>query len=180
MGVEPTRDRLTAPPGFEVRSPHRERDSSVWLLRPRRWRKELDARGVDAPHVLAADCKPVPIEELEDLDGDLAAIVQAIAELRRGESAVRSARGDIDGDLGHLLHHWAQEEVILGNLLCIAATRRHAHQAPYEGFIDAHGIGDIAYARRTVGFTGKARSDQGPNSLFLLGEFHLVAWPTYP
>src|SRR5215475_14499021 len=29
MGVEPTRDRLTAPPGFEVRSPHRERDSSV-------------------------------------------------------------------------------------------------------------------------------------------------------
>ena len=28
MGVEPTRDRLAAPPGFEVRTPHRGRFSS--------------------------------------------------------------------------------------------------------------------------------------------------------
>jgi hypothetical protein len=29
MGVEPTKDRLAAPPGFEVRTPHRGRFSSL-------------------------------------------------------------------------------------------------------------------------------------------------------
>ena len=29
VGVEPTKDRLTAPPGFEVRTPHRGRFSSM-------------------------------------------------------------------------------------------------------------------------------------------------------
>ena len=29
MGVEPTKDRLTAPPGFEVRTPHQGRFSSI-------------------------------------------------------------------------------------------------------------------------------------------------------
>src|SRR6185503_16284096 len=70
MGVEPTRDRLTAPPGFEVRSPHRERDSSVdWLRRLRR--EEFDARGIDAAQVLATDRKPVPVEKLQNLDRHL-------------------------------------------------------------------------------------------------------------
>ena len=32
VGVEPTKDRLAAPPGFEVRTPHRGRFSSMFVL----------------------------------------------------------------------------------------------------------------------------------------------------
>ena len=58
MGVEPTWDRLTAPPGFEVRSLHRERDSSVDVFR-QFGRKQLDARRIDPPQVLATNGEPV-------------------------------------------------------------------------------------------------------------------------
>src|SRR5581483_5725915 len=96
MGVEPTRDRLTAPPGFEVRSPHRERDSSVFLpVRPV-GREELDTRRIDAPQILAADREAVAIEELENLYGHLAAVVQTVAEIGRREFALRRLRGEID------------------------------------------------------------------------------------
>ena len=87
MGVEPTWDRLTAPPGFEVRSLHRERDSSILLLRFRR--KEFDARRVDTAKILPTDCKSVPIKEFQNLDSHLAAILQAIAEFRGCEFASR-------------------------------------------------------------------------------------------
>src|SRR5262245_50885395 len=100
MGVEPTSDRLTAPPGFEVRSPHRERDSSIDLLR-RLGRKELDARRIDASQVLPADGEAVPIKEFQDLDSYLTAVVQAIAKIRRREPAVGGAGSNLHGNLRH-------------------------------------------------------------------------------
>src|SRR5262245_52632137 len=118
MGVEPTRDRLTAPPGFEVRSPHRERDSSVVQLR-RIGRKQGDARRVDAAQVLAADGETVPVEELQDLDGDFAPVVEPVAELGGTEPALRRLGGQVDGDLGHLLHHGAEEVVVVRDLIDI-------------------------------------------------------------
>src|SRR5262245_9897959 len=149
MGVEPTRDRLTAPPGFEVRSPHRERDSSVDLLRRLR-RKELDARRIYASQVLAADGEAVPIKEFQDLDRYLAAVVQAVAEVRRRKPAVRRARSNLHGNFGHALHDRSQEKMVVGDLLNVATTRGHAHQATDENFIEAHGVGDIAHAWRPI------------------------------
>src|SRR5258707_13988913 len=85
-GVEPTRDRLAAPPGFEVRTPHRRRFSprkrliaTLHLgLRP----EEVEPVLVGPAQIVAAQRHAVTIEELEDLDCDLAAILDLIAELR--------------------------------------------------------------------------------------------------
>src|SRR5262245_20027395 len=161
MGVEPTRDRLTAPPGFEVWSPHRERDSSVDLLRRLR-RKELDTRGINSSQVLTADGEPVPIEKFQNLNRYLAAVVQTIPEIRRREPAVGGARSNLHGDLGHALHHRSQEKVVVGDLLEIAPTGGHPHQAADESLIEAHAIGDIAHAWRPIWFVSQLWADERP------------------
>ena len=54
MGVEPTRDRLTAPPGFEVRTPHRGRFSSKLRLAQSfdfNRTKKVEPVLVDPPHI---------------------------------------------------------------------------------------------------------------------------------
>jgi hypothetical protein len=122
----------------------------------------------------------VPIEEFQDLDRHLAAVVKTVAELGRRKPAFGGMRGDIDGDLRHLLHHRTQKEMVLRNFLDVATTRRHAHEAPHKGFIDVHGIGDIAHPWWPIGFTGEARVDQRPDPLLLLREFHLVARAAHP
>src|SRR5215470_9471122 len=173
MGVEPTRDRLTAPPGFEVRSPHRERDSSMGLRHF--GRKELDTRRIDASQVLPADGETVPIKEFQDLDRYFTAIVQAIAEICRRERAVGRARSNLHGNLGHALHDGSQEKMVVGDLLEVAPTRGHAHQATDESFIDAHAIADIADARRPIWLASQLWADERPDALLLVGKFHVMA-----
>ena len=68
---------------------------------------------------------------------------------------VGDARRDVDGDLRHRLHDRAQEEMIVRDLLDVAAPRRHAHQAAHERLVDAHGLGDVAHARRAVGLAAQ-------------------------
>ena len=46
--------------------------------------------------------------------------------------------------------------MVVRDLLHVAAPRRHAHQPAHEGFIDAHGLGDVAHARRPVGLAAPA------------------------
>src|SRR5215472_11397707 len=86
MGVEPTKDRLAAPPGFEVRTPHRGRFSSlIRCARPwrvRRCAEQIEPMLVHAAQIAAAQRDAVAIEEFQDLDRDLAAVVDLVAELR--------------------------------------------------------------------------------------------------
>ena len=102
MGVEPTKNRLTALSGFEGQPPHRERFPSVVDNSPERGRCHLSAaapRGTEllellrhrAAQVAAADGDAVAVEELQDQDRHLAAVVELVAELGGGEVVGRSA-----------------------------------------------------------------------------------------
>jgi hypothetical protein len=44
---------------------------------------------VDAAKVAAAQCYAMAIEEFQNLDGNLSAVIDAVAKLRRGELAIR-------------------------------------------------------------------------------------------
>ena len=80
MGVEPTKDLLAALPGFEVRTPHRGRFSSNrWRLARRRTTKQIEPLRVDAAQISAACGQPVAIKEFENLDRNLAAVVEPVA-----------------------------------------------------------------------------------------------------
>ena len=94
MGVEPTRDRLTAPTGFEVRPPHRGRFSSL-LTAPGALRLEqVETARIEAARVATPDRDAVAIEKLKYLDRDLASNdlsvgLEPVAKGARDEPAVR-------------------------------------------------------------------------------------------
>jgi hypothetical protein len=120
------------------------------------------------------------IEELKDLDGDLAAVVKAVTELRRRKPAIRSMSGDVDGDFRHGLHHRSQEEMIVRDFIGITASCRHAQQAAHKGLIDVHGSGDVTHAWRPEGLDGEPGPGQSPDFLLLLGELDLMVRPPHP
>ena len=78
----------------------------------------------------------VAVEEFEDLDRDLAAVVEPVAELRRGELAVRRRAPRVDGDLHHLGHGAAQEEMIVRDLVDLAHAAEQLQQPPHVGLPD--------------------------------------------
>ena len=72
MGVEPTKDRLAAPPGFEVRTPHRGRFSSSFATiasRTDRPPEQIEAMLVDAAPIAAAQRHAMTIEHAKDRAG---------------------------------------------------------------------------------------------------------------
>src|SRR6202034_4208236 len=103
VGVEPTKDRLAAFPGFEVRTPHQGRFPSInrrWLVV--RSAKQIAPVFVDAAKISAPQRHAMAIEEFQDLDRNLAAVVELVAELGGTELAVRCLCRKIGGDVGHL------------------------------------------------------------------------------
>ena len=98
MGVEPTRDRLTAPTGFEVRPPHRERFSSGVILDGLGPPEQVEPIRADLPQIAAANGDAMPVEELQHLDRDLAAAVDLVAEGGGAKAAVGIGRGQLAGD----------------------------------------------------------------------------------
>src|SRR5262245_7492808 len=106
MGVEPTKDRLAAPPGFEVRTSHRGRFPpliSCSGTRGVRGRTEqVQPMLVHAAKITAAQCDAVAIEEFQNLDRNLAAVIYLVAELGGGKLALDPGRSQPCGDLHHL------------------------------------------------------------------------------
>src|SRR5262249_26896661 len=92
MGVEPTKDRLAAPPRFEVRTPHRGRFSSLircgWRGRVRGGAEQVEPVVVQAAQIAAAQCVSLSGGEFPGLDRHLAAIIELVAELSGGEHAM--------------------------------------------------------------------------------------------
>src|ERR1700677_4430463 len=88
VGVEPTRDRLAAPHGFEVRAPHRGRFSSTLVAGLTRRTEQIQAMPVDPPLIAFAQGHAVPIKKVEDLDRHLAAVVDLVTELPSRTRAV--------------------------------------------------------------------------------------------
>ena len=95
MGVEPIRERLAPPTGFEVRPPHQGRFSSSWcnplLRRPsndpivRIGLPRAEAKQIVGAHemlVPRAPRKPYAIKEFENLDRPLATKSGGIPERR--------------------------------------------------------------------------------------------------
>lgn len=121
MGVEPTKDRLAALPGFEVRTPHRGRCSSNHRCRAgfisADATKQIETVLVDTPQVAAADRNTVPVEKLQYLNRNFAAIVQPVAKLRGIETAVLYLRRNVAAYLHHLGDGTAQEKVVMRHFI---------------------------------------------------------------
>ena len=151
MGVEPTKDRLAAPPGFEVRTPHRGRFSSqifrAWPCRARRRAEQIKPMLVDAPQVAAPQGDAVAIKKFENLDGDLATVLDLIAELRGGELAMR--RRQVLNDPDHFGHGGTQEKMVVSHFIELAHAAKKLGDTADIRFRRAQLPGNVAHPRRT-------------------------------
>ena len=149
MGVEPTKNRLAALPGFEVRTPHRGRFSSRIRCcgsRCGHGAKQIQPMLVQAPKVAAAKRDAVAIEEFENLDRDFAAIVEPIAELRCRELVAVGMGGDVNHHIDHLADGRAQKEVIVGDLIDAAEAAGKLQEPAYVRLSNVEKAGDVADA----------------------------------
>src|SRR5262245_45990510 len=122
----------------------------------------------------------MPVEELEDLDGHLAAIVKPVAKLGSREHTRWRYGRHVDGDARHVLHHPPREEVVLGNLLDVAAPGALAHETAHEPFLERQSLGDVAHPRWPVRLDPETRQHARPDPFLLGGESHLVTRPPHP
>ncbi|HEX3365762.1 MAG TPA: hypothetical protein VHS75_11950 [Phenylobacterium sp.] len=121
---------------------------------------------VDTSQIALAQRDAVPIEEFEDLDGDLAAVVDAVAELRGGEGPAVRPSGLLKADGDHLPDCRAQEEVILRDLVGPTQSSGEFEQAPDVALLASGRVGQVADPRRPEPLrSAQARRDQGPGRL---------------
>ena len=108
----------------------------------------------------------MPVEELQNLNCDLAAVVEAVAKLRGGEFAIGRMGAEVDDDLRHLRHGVAQKEMIVGDLVELGHAAQELEQAPHIRLARAKRTGEVAHPRRAKALrAGQQRGDPGPQSL---------------
>src|SRR5271170_1792303 len=91
----------------------------------------------------------MPIEEIEDLDGHLSAIVDAIAKLRGREHTALLGRCKVRSNRCHFAHRLAQEKMIVRHLIDATQSRRKLEQATNVGFLDVKQISQVTRTWRT-------------------------------
>src|SRR5215475_6124071 len=104
---------------------------------------------VDASNVTAAQGGAMSVEKFQDLDRNLASIVDAIAELRRAELTISGLGAAVDHDLDHLRNGTAQEKVVMRDLVDLSHPPQQLQQASHITFASAEHSSDIANPRGT-------------------------------
>src|SRR5277367_886840 len=104
---------------------------------------------VDPAQIATSQRHAMSIEEIKNLYGHLAAIVDAIAELCRDEGAARLGRGDIGCDRNHFAHGLAQEKMIVRHFVDASQPRDELEEPPDFAFVCAKRSRDVARPRRT-------------------------------
>ena len=76
--------------------------------------KQVQAMPVDAAQIIPLQGDAVAVEEVENLDGNLAAVLNTVAKLRGGEHSIFGVSRNIGRDTHHFVDRRAQEKVIVG------------------------------------------------------------------
>ncbi|HTT85150.1 MAG TPA: hypothetical protein VMF67_16860 [Rhizomicrobium sp.] len=107
---------------------------------------------VDAAQIATPDRGAVPIEEIENLDRDFAAVAKPITELRGGEQPVRCRVRDIRRDGQHLADSRSQKKLVMRDLVDASKPRGELQQSPDVTFRAVQLTRDVAGPRRTESY----------------------------
>ena len=103
---------------------------------------------VDAAQIAPPERHAVAVEEIENLDGDLAAAADLIAELRGGERTVWLGTCDLHRHGEHFAQRFAQEKMIVRHFVDTSEPCRKLEQPANIAFGAAERSRNIARARR--------------------------------
>lgn len=128
--------------------------------------EQIATMKIDAAQVPFAQGQTEPVEEVENFDGDLATVLDTVAEGGSGEPAVLRLRCHIPHDGRHLLRHLARKKMIVSDLVRPAKLLREFQEASHLALIHAEGGGEVAHPRRAeAAFAQKLRPDAQPEVL---------------
>src|ERR1041384_6501129 len=135
---------------------------------------------VHTAQIAAAQGHAVAIEEFENLDRNLAPVVEAVAQLRGDELAFLGVCREVRDDLDHLGDGATQKEMVLRDLVHPAHATEQLEEAPHLAFLHAKQTRDVAHARRTEALGAEQRANTAPQFLVLWRQTDLVARELYP
>jgi hypothetical protein len=163
-----------------LRLPLRMRHGTVGLL-VRGGVEQVQPMFVDTAQIAAPQCDAVTIEEFQDLDRYFSPVVEAIAELRRSELAVRSVACKVDGDFQHFGDGGVQKKVVMGDFVDFAHAADELEQSAHLGLGKGEDRREIANPRRPIPrLSAQQRLDVRPCHGVLRGEPYLVTGRTHP
>jgi hypothetical protein len=90
------------------------------------------------------------VEEFEDLDGHLAAVVKLVPKFGGGELTGWRHCREFDGSFHHLTYRTAKEEMIARHFIDLAKTAQKLKKPPHIGLRGADFSGNVADARRPI------------------------------
>src|SRR5262245_30753061 len=118
----------------------------------------------------------MPIEKLEDLDSDLAAIIQSVAQLCGTEFPIRGLSGEFGKQMRNLRHCVTQKEMIWRYFIEPAHAGELLAQEPHLLLRHRERNRDVAHPRRTEALgTGEQRHDARESLFILRTQLRLVA-----
>src|SRR5579862_9118757 len=136
---------------------------------------------IDAAQVATAQRHAVAVEKLQNLDRDLAAVVDAVTELRGGKLTTLRMGTKIDDDFYHFRNGRTHEEVIVRHFVRFTHPPEQLEQAADVGFAHRQNSGDVAHTWRTEAFGAtNQRRDTSPGFFVFRRQPHFVAGKAYP
>src|SRR5690606_3517468 len=185
MGVEPTKDRLSAPPGFEVRTPHQERVSSLYHCFSgcslSEIAEQVQLAAVKAAHVSPPYRDAVAVKKLQYLDRHLASAIDPVAKARRDEPAAVEGRIHIRQYADHFRNRRPEEKMVVRHFMHPAHAPGELEQAANIFLPLVEEARNIAHARRTeTGVAAKQRRDALPERLVGIAHRHFMLAEAQP
>ena len=123
---------------------------------------------VDATQVVPVQGDAMAIKELQNLDRNLASVLDSIAKLRRRKRVVPVMPREIGNDIGHFTNGGTQEKMIVRHFIGSAQTARQLENSADVAFRIWRRGCDIAHTGRTKpSLTAKKRRYAGPRRFIL-------------
>jgi hypothetical protein len=135
---------------------------------------------IDMASFLLEDRKSMTIEEFQDLNRDLAPIVQAISETGCREPALRILCRQLNGDTSHHSHGGLQKKMIKSDFLDITALRQDVEELANMVLTDPFGVRDVAYSGRTVRTSGEVQAYRRAEPFVFRSDLDLATGATHP
>lgn len=146
----------------------------------RRGTEQVQTMLVDPTQVFTIQSDAVTVEEFENLDGDLPAIIEAVAKLRGREDSILGVSCNVNRDAHHFLDGRAQEKMVMRYFVSPSQAPRQFEKPTDIAFRIGCRVRDIANTGwPETGFATEKGRDGAPGGLVFRRQPHAVCRESY-
>src|SRR6516225_929982 len=110
--------------------------------------EQVETRFVDAPQIAPPQRYAMAVKEFENLDCNLAAVLESVPKLRGGKLSIWQLCCEINGNIHHFGHRAPKKEMIVRHLVNLAEAAEQLEQPTDVVFTLVDHADHVAHARR--------------------------------